>query len=67
MSVASLDAEDVTGQVKSCNLTTTIGEKLKGADRTRHDLVYIIRRFGFAENFCTPLVLKLAPKGFLSD
>ena len=65
--IASLDAENITRQVKGSNLTTAIGEKIKRADRTQFDLVYMIRGFSFSENFCISLVLKLAPQGVLSD
>jgi hypothetical protein len=67
MSIASLDTENVAGQVKGPNLTTAIGKKLKRADRARCDLVDIVRRFIFSENFSTPAVFEIAPKAFLSD
>src|ERR1700746_4080855 len=67
MSVASLDAENITRQVKGSNLTTAIGEKIKRANRTQFDLVYIIRGFSFSEKFCISLVLKLTPKGLHSE
>src|ERR1700746_3311093 len=67
MSVASLDAENITRQVKGSNLTRAIREKIKRGTRTPFDLVLIIRRVNFSENFRFLLGLKLAPQGFLSD
>ena len=53
--IASLDAENITRQVKGSNLTTAISEKLKRPDRTLCYLVYIIRRFSFSENLGTAM------------
>jgi hypothetical protein len=62
ISLAALDAENVTGQVEGSDLPTTIREKLEGPNGTRLDLVDVVRGLGFAEDLGAPAIPEFVPE-----
>jgi hypothetical protein len=53
--------------MEGSDLTTAIGKKLEGTNRTRPDLVDVLGGFCLAENFRTSQISKITPEGSFAN